>query len=178
MSLQSQNVVDCGYTDCKTTALSITEALTDGIIALSNMSFLCPCADSAPSSSSVKSKKRAATLSEESEAFRKCSADLMKEIQDPELLVWELYSSNVVSKKQVDDMSVAGLSVMQRKTRLLSGVGNQIAVDPAKFQNLLRVLREQPPLKEIVKKLEETYRSHLKVGDRGTGLKGLSQLTS
>ena len=176
MSLQSQNVVDCGYTDCKTTALSITEALTDGIIALNNVSLLCPCADSAPSSSSVKSK-RATTLSEESEAFRKCSADLIKAIEDPELLVWELYSSNVASKKQVDDMSVAGLSVMQRKTRLLSAVRDQIGVDPAKFQNLLLVLRKQPPLKDIVKKLEETYRSHLKVGDRGTGLKGLSQLT-
>ena len=126
-----------------------------------------------PGPSSSKLKKRAATLSEESEAFRKCSADLMKEIQDPELLVWELYSSNVISKKEVDEVSMAGLSVMQRKTRLLSAVGDQIAVDPAKFQNLLLVLREQPPLKDILEKLKETYRSHLKVGDRGTGLKGL-----
>ena len=97
----------------------------------------------------------------------------MKEIQDPELLVWELYSSNVISKKQVDEMSVAGLSVMQRKTKLLSAVGDQIAIEPAKFQNLLLVLREQPPLKDFLEKLEETHRSHLKVGDRGTGLKGL-----
>ena len=112
-------------------------------------------------------------MSEESEAFRKCSADLMKEIQDPELLVWELYSSDVISKKEVDEVSVAGLSAMQRKTRLLSAVGDQIAVDPAKFLNFLLVLREQPPLKDILEKLKATYRSHLKLGDRGTGLKGL-----
>ena len=112
-------------------------------------------------------------MSEESEAFRKCSADLMKEIQDLELLVWELYSSNVISKEEVDEMSVAGLSVMQRKTRLLSAVGDQIAVNPVKCLNFLLVLREQPPLKDILEKLEEAYRSHLKVGDRGTGLKGL-----
>ena len=116
-------------------------------------------------------------MSEESEAFRKCSADLMKEIQDPELLVWELYSSNVVSKKEVDEVSMVELSVAHRNAQLLSTVGDLIAVNQAKFKNLLLVLREQPPLKDIVKKLEETYRSHLKVGDRGTGLKGLSQLT-
>ena len=113
-------------------------------------------------------------MSEESEAFRKCSADLIKKIEDPELLAWELYSSNVISKKQVDKVSMVGLSVAHRKARLLSAVGDQIAPNPAKFQNLLKVLSEQPSLKDIVKKLEETYRSHLKVGDRGTGLKGLS----
>ena len=130
-----------------------------------------------PSPSSSKLKKRAATLSEESEAFRKCSANLMKEIQDPELLVWELYSSNVISKKEVDEVSMVGLSVAHRNARLLSVVGDLIAVNQAKFKKLLLVLREQPPLEDIVKKLEETYRSHLIVGDRGTGLKGLSQLT-
>ena len=114
-------------------------------------------------------------MSEESEAFRKCSADLIKEIEDPELLAWELYSSNVISKKQVDEVSMAGQSTVQRKTRLLSAVGDQIAPNPAKFQNLLKVLSEQPSLKDIVKKLKETYRSHLKVGDRGAGLKGLSK---
>ena len=116
-------------------------------------------------------------MSEESEAFQKCSADLISEIKEPEVLAWNLFSSNIISKKEVDEVSMVGLSVAHRKARLLSAVGNQIAVDPAKFQNLLLVLRKQPPLKDIVNKLEATYTSHLKVGDRGTGLKGLSQLT-
>ena len=116
-------------------------------------------------------------MREESKAFQKCSADLMREIEEPGLLAWDLFSSNTVSKKEVDEVSMVGLSVAHRKARLLSAVGDQIAVDPAKFKNLLLVLRKQPPLKDIVKKLQETYRSHLKVGDRGTGLKGLSQLT-
>ena len=116
-------------------------------------------------------------MSEESEAFQKCSADLIREIQEPEVLAWDLFSSRIISKKEVDEVSMVELSVAHRKARLLSGVGNQIAVDPAKFKNLIRVLRKQPPLKDIVNKLKATYRSHLKVGDRGTGLKGLSQLT-
>ena len=116
-------------------------------------------------------------MSEESEAFQKCFVDLISEIQEPEVLAWNLFSSSIISKKEVDEVSIVGLSVAHRKAQLLSAVGNQIAVDPAKFKNLLLVLREQPPLKGIVKKLEATYRSHLKVGDRGTGLKGLPQLT-
>ena len=127
-----------------------------------------------PSPSSSKPKKRATTLSEESEAFRKCSADLIKEIQDPELLAWELHSSNVVSKRQVDEVSRVGLSAVQRKTRLVSMVEDQIVVDPAKFKNLLKVLRKHPPLENIVDKVEATYRSHLEVGNKGRGLKGLS----
>ena len=115
-----------------------------------------------------------ALLSEESEAFQKCSADLIKEVQDPELLTQELHSRNVISKKQVDKVSKEGLSDVQRKTRLFSIVGDQIVADLAKFQNFLRVLRKQPPLENIVDKLEATYRSHLEVGNKGRGMKGLS----
>ena len=113
-------------------------------------------------------------MSEESEAFQKCSADLIREIEEPEVLAWDLFSSNTISKKEVDEVSMVGLSAVQKKARLLSAVGDQIAVGLDKFQKLLLVLRKQPPLKDIVKKLEATYRSHLKVGDRGTGLKGVS----
>ena len=157
------------HENVRTTALLVTGTLSDGIIALNNM--LCPCVDYPPSSSSFKLRKRAAALSEESEAFRKCFADLFKEIQNPELLT-QLYSNNVISK--VDVMSVTGPSVMLRRMRLLTAIGDQIAVNPAKFKNLLLALRKQPPLKDIVNKLEEAYRTHLKVGVRGTRLKGVS----
>ena len=69
---------------------------------------------------------------------------------------------------------MVGLSVAHRKARLLSAVGNQIAVDPAKFQKLLLVLRKQPPLNNIVNKLKTVYRTHLEVGNKGRGPKGLS----
>ena len=99
----------------------------------------------------------AAGVSAASEAFRKCSADLIRGIQDPELLAWELYSDDVVSETVVDEVSVVGLSGVQRKTRLLSAVRDQIAIDPAKFQNLLLALRKQPPLKDVADKLETIY---------------------
>lgn len=94
-----------------------------------------------------------------SEAFRKCSSDLLRGIQDPELLAWELYSDDVVSETVVDEVSVLGLSAFQRKTKLLSAVRNEIAVDSAKFQNLLTVLKKKPPLKSVVEKLETTFKT-------------------
>ena len=118
-------------------------------------------------------KVGATLLSEESRAFQICSADLIKEVQDPELLAWELYSNDIVPETVVDEVSMVGLSGVQRKSRLLTAVRDQIVVDPAKFWKFLLVLGKQPPLKEVVNKLAVTYRSHLRVGDRGTGLKGL-----
>ena len=139
--------------------------------------LLCPPSDSpashTPSSPSSPKEKGATALSAESEAFRKCSADLIRGIQDPELLAWELYSDEVISEVVVDEMSVVGLSTVQKKTRLLSAVRNQIATDPAKFQNLLLVIRNQPQLKVVAEKLKITYDSHRTVDGGGTELKGL-----
>ena len=121
-------------------------------------------------------KRGTAALSAESEAFRKCSADLIRGIQDPELLTWELYSGDVVLETVVDEVSMLGLSGVQRKTRLLSAVRVQIATDPTKFQNLLKVLRNQPPLKDVAEKLKTAYESQLEVDE--TELKGLSHCKS
>ena len=94
-------------------------------------------------------KREATPLTAEFEAFQKCSADLIRGIQDPELLAWELFSNDVISETVMNEVGMAGLSGVQRKTKLLSAVRDQIAVDPAKFQKLLLVLRKQPPLKGL-----------------------------
>ena len=120
--------------------------------------LLCPPSDSpaphTPSASSPKEKGTTA-LSAESETFRKCSADLIREIQDPELLAWELYSDDIIPEIIVDKVSVVGLSGVQRKTRLLMAVRDQIAVDRKKFQKLLLVLRSQPSLKVVADNLQQ-----------------------
>ena len=113
-------------------------------------------------------------MSAESEAFRKCSTDLMREIQDPELLAWELYSDGIVSETVMDKVSVVGLSSVQRKTRLLSAVRVQIATDPTKFQNFLKVLRNKPQLKDVAEKLKTAYEIQHEVDGRETEPKGLS----
>ena len=140
--------------------------------------LLCPHPDSpslhAPSPGSPKADEKPATpMSAESKAFRKCSANLIRAIEDPELLAWELYSDEVISESVVDEVSTVGLSSVQRKTRLLSAVRDTIADDPDKFQNLLIVLRNQPSLKGVADKLKATFDSHCAVDGRGIKLKGL-----
>ena len=140
------------------TIYSSLQAISKLIIFLYPDTDLDSTAPHTPSPSSPKAEERGATsLSTASEAFRKCSADLIRGIQDPALLAWELYSDDVVSETVVDEVSVVGLSGVQRKTRLLSAVRDQITVDPAKFQNLLQALRKQPPLKDVADKLETIY---------------------
>ena len=138
-----------------------------------------PAQHSSTSTSRLKVEKGgAAPLSAASEAFRKCSTDLIRGIQDPELLAWELYSDDVVSETVMDEVSVVGLSDVQRKTRLLNAVRAQITVHPAKFQNLLRTLRRQPSLKDVAEKLKTAYESQLEVDGRETELKGVSHCKS
>ena len=95
------------------------------------------------------------------EAFRKCSADLIKVIQDHDLprLAWELYSTGLVSMSVVEEVNLGRYFVENKKTMLLSAVGKQIGVDPAKFQDLLWTLGKRPALKGVVDKLETTYKN-------------------
>ena len=53
-----------------------------------------------------------------------------------------------------------GLSAVEKKTKLLSAVGNQMMPTPAMFQNLLQALRKQTPLKEVVDDLEGIYKDY------------------
>ena len=133
-----------------------------------------PPAQHSSTSIRLKLKKRgAAPLSAESEAFRKCSVDLIRAIQNPELLAWELYSDDVVSETDMDEVGVVTLSGIQRKTRLLNAVRAQITVHPAKFQNLLLALRRQPLLKDVAEKLKTAYESLLEVDDGKAELNGV-----
>ena len=120
-------------------------------------------------------KKMATTpLNPEYEAFQRCSADLIRGVQYPEALTWEMYFDNILSEAVVDEVSTVGLSTVQRRIKLLSAVRAEIATDPTKFQKLFQTLRRQPSLKDVAEKLNATYVHHLKVDSRETGLKGLS----
>ena len=93
-----------------------------------------------------------------SEVFRKWSSHLTTVIQGQDLLVlaWKLYSLGVVSKPVVDEC-VEGLSPMGKKTKLFSAVGDQITVDPTKFQKFIQALRNQPLLEDVADKSETIY---------------------
>ena len=95
-----------------------------------------------------------------SEAFRKCSASLIKALQDPLDLAWELHSVGVVTSSVVDKLTVEGFSAMQKKTTFVLAIGNQIDTDPTTFQKVIHALRQQQPLKKVADELDTTYKPY------------------
>ena len=76
------------------------------------------------------------------EALRQLFADLVRVLQDPELLACDLYAEGVVLENALDEVSVVGITATQKRVRLLSLVKDQIAVYPAKFNVLVHVFEE------------------------------------
>ena len=91
------------------------------------------------------------------ETFRKCSADLLTAIQDPEVLAWELYAENVIPAAVRD----AAVYVMHEKgartSNLLMAVESQIKVDPGMFDVFLSVLAKRPSMGDLCGRMKETY---------------------
>ena len=92
-----------------------------------------------------------------SEAVRLLYDDLVRIMQQPELLACELYSEGVVPEGALEEMNVLGLTSTQKRMKLLSFVRDQIAVDEATLDKFVEVLKKQPPMKDVAVKLERTY---------------------
>ena len=73
------------------------------------------------------------------ETFRKCSANLIKIIQDHDLprLKWELHSAGVVSISVAEKVSMDWFILERRKAKPLSVFGNQISVNPVSKMPIL-----------------------------------------
>ena len=93
-----------------------------------------------------------------SEAFRIHFNDLIVAIQDPEILACALYSVGIISSGIMNEVGMIALSPVQKNTKLLGAVGDKLKAEPEKFEDLLIVLKNNDPsLRDIAQKLEETY---------------------
>ena len=91
------------------------------------------------------------------EALRQLFADLVRVLQDPELLACDLYAEGVVLENALEEVNVVGITATQKRMKLLSLVKDQIAVYPAKLNEFVQVLKKQPPMVEIAVRLERKY---------------------
>ena len=91
------------------------------------------------------------------EALRQLLADLVRVLQDPELLACDLYAEGVVLENALEEVNVVGITATQKRMKLLSLVKDQIAVYPAKFDEFVHVLKKQPPMVEMAERLERKY---------------------
>ena len=91
------------------------------------------------------------------EAFRKHSADLLTVVQDPEVLVWELYAQNIIPAAVCDAVAYPMHEKGARTSKLLMAVESKIKVDPRAFNVLLSVLAKQPSMSDLCRRMKDTY---------------------
>ena len=91
------------------------------------------------------------------ETFKKHSADLIKIIQDPEVLAWDLYSKDLIT---VDEREAACHHQHLRSMRtssMLAAVESKIASDPGKFDAFLLILAEYSPLRKLCERMKGAF---------------------
>ena len=89
--------------------------------------------------------------------FRKHSADLLKAIQDPEVLAWELFSESVVTFAVVEFANNMIHERGARTSKLLMAVESQIKVDPEAFDVFLSALAGRSQMSDICERMKDTY---------------------
>lgn len=105
------------------------------------------------SGAEVKSKLDSA----ECRAFQNCFAVLSNGISDPGWLASELYSRYMISRETREAAQLATIPPSMRTCTLLSAVEQQIMTAPtSKFRDFLGILRSDPSLAHLAKKLEES----------------------
>ena len=89
------------------------------------------------------------------EAFQKNSATLLKAIQDPEVLAWELYAENIISVAVREAANNMMHERGERASKLLVAVESQIAVDPGAFDVFLSVLAKRPSMSHLCGRIKD-----------------------
>ena len=93
-----------------------------------------------------------------SEALRLLYGDLVRVLQEVELLACDLYAEGIVPEKALEEVSVLGITATEKRLKLLSLVAEQIAVHPERLSKFVQVLKKHPPIVEVAERLEEKFR--------------------
>ena len=89
--------------------------------------------------------------------FKKYSADLIKIIQEPEVLAWDLYSRDIITVDQREATCHHMHFKSMRTSSMLSAIESKIAVDPEKFYVFLSVLAEYSPLRDLCERMKGVF---------------------
>lgn len=95
----------------------------------------------------------------EEKAFCSCSADLQRGLTSPETIATDLYSIDVLTFEQRDQVQNDMVTADARTRKLLKFLGAQIQGNEAVFHKFIDVLKGEPAYSALVKKLETAYRS-------------------
>ena len=89
-------------------------------------------------------------------AFRQLSGSLLRAIQDPVVLAWDLNSRGLIDSQVRQQACLTTMTVQQRVSGLLDALEGKIASDEAAFDIFLSVLSQDPVMEEVWQKLKAT----------------------
>ena len=92
-----------------------------------------------------------------SDALRRLCGDLVRVMQEPELLACDLYAEGIVPQSALEEMNVVGIIPTQKRMKLLSLVIDQVAVDAERLPKFIQLLKKRPPMVEVAERLERTF---------------------
>ena len=95
---------------------------------------------------------------------KKYYSDLVGTIQDPAGLAGSLYSRGIIARSVRDEIQQRDLITKRKNEVLINAVEAQVTTDPSKFQVFMEVLKEEPSLSTIVKRMSVSSKcAHLSV---------------
>ena len=86
--------------------------------------------------------------------FREHYYRLMQAIQDPLSLAAQLYSQGIIASAVKEQMSVLGLSRLEKNNVLLSAVEMQIQTDSSVLHIFLATFNEDPSVQSLVESMQ------------------------
>ena len=89
--------------------------------------------------------------------FREHYYRLMQAIQDPLSLAAQLYSQGIIASAVKEQMSVLGLSRLEKNNVLLNAVEMQIQTDPSVLHIFLATLNEDPSVQSLVESMQSKF---------------------
>ena len=86
--------------------------------------------------------------------FREHYYRLIRTIQDPLSLAAQLYSQGIIASAVKEQMSMLGLSRLEKNNVLLNAVEMQIQTDPSVLHVLLATLNEDSSMQSLVESMQ------------------------
>ena len=106
--------------------------------------------------------------------FREHYARLYHAIQDPLSLVTQLYSQGIIAPAVKEQMSVLGVSRLEKNNVLLSAVEMQIQTDASVLRVFFTTLNEDPSMQSLVESMQSkclTYKNESLLSEIGVSKK-------
>ena len=97
-------------------------------------------------------------MAAETRALIRC-AEVFKKGVDPDAISSKLYSDNLLTNEEYAKATSSTSTDYQRVDEIYKSLERRVAVSPTNFHKLLTILRDEPALRAVGKKLQGSHLS-------------------